>query len=320
MDREITTYGRIRKCVTDAIPPAFKSARFLLSIMIPVSLGVTLLKYTGVLEIIAGYMDPLFKFAGLPGDAAVVFITSICLNIYSAIAVISTIPFTGRELTILALMCLISHSYFIETPIQRKTGSSAVKMVSVRFIYSFAGAVLLNVLMPAGSVEKVTATAAVPGSADLPALLKSWGSNSLVLIAEILILITLLMIMQRMLEEFGIIDRMSKAFAPVMKILGLPESVTFLWIVAYTLGLAYGSAVMLEESGRGKLQRSDADLLNHHIAISHSLLEDTLLFVAIGVSAGWIIFPRIVLSIAEVWLLKLRRAFIFKGGISYAEE
>lgn len=320
MERDFTAYGRIKKCVTGAIPSAMKSARFLLSIMIPVSLGVTLLKYTGVLEIIAGYMDPLFRIAGLPGDAAVVFITSICLNIYSAIAVISTIPFTGRELTILALMCLISHSYFVETPIQRKTGSSAVKMVSVRFIYSFAGAALLNLLMPAGSMEKVTASAAVPGSADLTALIKSWASNSLVLIAEILILITLLMIMQRMLEEFGIIDRMTKLFAPVMKILGLPESVTFLWIVAYTLGLAYGSAIMLEESERGRLQKSEADLLNHHIAISHSLLEDTLLFVAIGVSAVWIIFPRIILSTAEVWLLRLRRAVIFKREVNYAEE
>ncbi len=97
-----------------------------------------------------------------------------------------------------------------------------------------------------------------------------------------------------------------------MKVLGLPESVTFLWIVAYTLGLAYGSAIMLEESENGRLSREDADLLNHHIAISHSLLEDTLLFVAIGVPAAWIIFPRIFLSMAEVWILKIRRLFMIR--------
>lgn len=320
MEKNFTTYSRLKKCVRDAIPSAIKSARFLLSIMIPVSLGVTLLKYAGILEILAGHMDPLFKLAGLPGDAAIVFITSICLNIYSAIAVISTIPFTVRELTILALMCLISHSYFIETAIQRKTGSSALKMITVRFIYSFAGAALLNYLMPEGSAAPVTASAAVPQSAGLAAILRGWASNSLILIAEILILITLLMIMQRMLEEFGIIDRMSKLFAPVMKLLGLPESVTFLWIVAYTLGLAYGSAIMIEESEKGRLSREDADLLNHHIAISHSLLEDTLLFVAIGVPAAWIIFPRIFLSVTEVWLLRARRIFLFRKEAPCAAE
>lgn len=307
MENNRTVYSRLKKCIKDAIPSALKSARFLLSIMIPVSLGVTLLKYAGVLEILADYMDPLFKLAGLPGDAAIVFITSICLNIYSAIAVISTIPFTGRELTILALMCLISHSYFIETPIQKKTGSSAIKMVSVRFIYSFIAAGLLNYLMPPESGAAVTASASISGSPELTTILSTWVSNSLLLIFEILILLSLLMVMQRVLDEFGIIKWMSKTFAPLMKILGLPESVTFLWIVAYTLGLAYGSAIMLEESENGRLDRGDADLLNHHIAISHSLLEDTLLFVAIGVPAMWIIFPRIFLSMAEVWMLRLRR-------------
>lgn len=320
MENNMTTYARLKKCVVSAVPSALKSARFLLSIMIPVSLGVTLLKYAGVLEIIAVYMDPFFRLAGLPGDAAIVFITSICLNIYSAIAVISTNPFTGRELTILAIMCLISHSYFIETPIQKKTGSSALKIVSVRFIYSFIAAALLNLLMPAGSGESVTAHESVSGSTGLAALLSAWVSNSLILIVEILILLTLLMILQRVLEEFGIIDRMSRLFAPVMKVLGLPESVTFLWIVAYTLGLAYGSAIMLEESENGRLDSGDADLLNHHIAISHSLLEDTLLFVAIGVPATWIIFPRIFLSVAEVWLLKLRRTLMFRSKPACAAE
>lgn len=307
MKREMTVYRRLKKCVYEAIPSALKSAKFLLSIMIPVSLGVTLLKYAGILEILAGYMDPLFKLAGLPGDAAIVFITSICLNIYSAIAVISTIPFTGRELTILALMCLISHSYFLETPIQKKTGSSAVKMVAVRFTYSFIAAGLLNFIMPPDTGAAVTASASISGSNDLTVVLSAWVSNSLLLIVEILILLSLLMILQRVLDEFGIIKWMSKTFSPLMKVLGLPESVTFLWIVAYTLGLAYGSAIMLEESENGRLSREDADLLNHHIAISHSLLEDTLLFVAIGVPAMWIIFPRIFLSMAEVWILRIRR-------------
>ncbi len=321
MTEQINSYLRIKRCITSAVPAALKSARFLLSIMIPVSLAVTLLQYAGILKIIASYMDPLFRFAGMPGDAAIVFLTSITLNIYSAIAVISTIPFTERELTILALACLISHSYFIETPIQKKTGSSAVKMVTIRFIYSFIGAVSLNFLLPAGSGKIITAVSSTAAEASgIKELLYAWMSNSLFLIFEILIIVTLLMIMQRVLDEFGINERLSKTFSPMMKLMGLPESVTFLWIVAYTVGLAYGSAVMLEESENGRLGRGDADLLNHHIAISHSLLEDTLLFVAIGVPAMWIIFPRIILAVAELWLLKIRRVIMFRRESAFAAE
>jgi len=302
---------RLYGCIKSAIPAAVKSVKFLLSIMIPVSLAVTLLKFTGVLEHIAGWMNPMFSLIGLPGDAAFVFITSMALNIYSAIAVISTLPFSERELTILALMCLISHNYFVETAIQKKTGSSAVKITLVRFIYSFIGAYSLNILMPADSGKIITASS---GSAELSiaGIFSSWFYNSLFLIAQIIVIVTLLLILQKILDEFGFIDKLAVILRPLLRVMGLPGSVAFLWIVANTLGLAYGSAIMIEQSESGKLIKEDADLLNHHIGISHSLLEDTLLFVAIGVPALWIIFPRVILATIEVWLLKLRKLIFGK--------
>jgi hypothetical protein len=73
------------------------------------------------------------------------------------------------------------------------------------------------------------------------------------------------------------------------------------------VGLTYGSVVMIEEVERGEIAAADADLLNYHIAINHSLLEDTLLFVAIGVPAVWITFPRILLAIIAVWTVRIFR-------------
>jgi hypothetical protein len=77
-----------------------------------------------------------------------------------------------------------------------------------------------------------------------------------------------------------------------------------LWFVAQTLGLTYGSAVLIEEVENNEISLPNANLLNYHIAINHSLLEDTLLFVAIGVPAGWIIAPRFILAIIVVWGVK----------------
>ncbi len=304
-----TIKQRLYVSFRSAIPAALKSARFLLSIMIPVSLAVTLLKYSGVLDYIAAWLNPAFRLIGLPGNAALVFITSMALNIYSAIAVISTLPFSERELTILALMCLISHNFFVETAIQKKTGSSAVKITLVRIVYSFIGAYSLNLLMPAGTGKIITASSGI-AEVSLKGILSSWLYNSIFLIVQILILVTLLLVLQKILDEFGFIDKLAVMLRPLLRIMGLPDSVAFLWIVANTLGLAYGSAIMIEQSESGKLNREDADILNHHIGISHSLLEDTLLFVSIGVPALWIIFPRVILATIEVWLLKLRK-FIF---------
>jgi hypothetical protein len=86
---------------------------------------------------------------------------------------------------------------------------------------------------------------------------------------------------------------------------GLPTQASFMWLIANVIGLAWGSAILIEQSEQGKITKQEANLLNHHIAISHSLLEDTLLFVAIGVAASWIIFPRLILAFIAVWTYRL---------------
>jgi len=94
-------------------------------------------------------------------------------------------------------------------------------------------------------------------------------------------------------------------FAPLLRIMGLPANTGFLWMVAYTLGLSYGGAIMINQSEEGRLTKEDADLLNTHIAVSHSLLEDTLLFASMGYNLWILIFPRMLLSVVYVWARRL---------------
>jgi hypothetical protein len=68
---------------------------------------------------------------------------------------------------------------------------------------------------------------------------------------------------------------------------------------------------MISQVTEGGLPRGDADLVNHHIAVSHSQLEDTLLFVAVGLPVLWLMVPRFLLAIAVVWL---RRMEIYLKG------
>ena len=121
--------NRLANCVKTALPQGTRTAIWLLKITIPVSFAVFLLDYSGLLDIIAGWVSPLFKLIGLSGEASIVIITSIFTNIYSAIIVMTTLGTGFREGTILAVMCLISHALIVETAIQRKTGSNPWRMV-----------------------------------------------------------------------------------------------------------------------------------------------------------------------------------------------
>lgn len=297
------TIKRLQNSIKSALPKAGKTIWWLLKIILPVSLLVSLLQYWGIIAGMATLLSPLFSFIGLPGESAIVFISSIFLPLYAPIAIISTLSLEMREITILALMCLISHNMIVETAIQKKTGSSATGIFLVRIITSFAAAYILNLLLPLQSGISHMAQKEMINN-DIISMLGNWITNSGLLSIKIALIITGLMVLQNILKEFYILNFISKTFAPLMRFMGLSDDSSFLWFIAQTLGLTYGSAVLIEEVERGEITKRNANLLNYHIAINHSLLEDTLLFVAIGVPAGWIIGPRIIFAIALVWTLR----------------
>ena len=302
---------RLKGAAKLALKPAVKTAIWLLKITIPLSLLVTLLGYIGVVSYIANLLNPAFGLMGLPGEASLVFITSIFLNIYSVIVVMAQLPLTVREITILAVMCLIAHNLFVETAVQAKTGSKAWHIVLLRLSMAILSAFLLNWILPI-HMKGIVPAAPASVSQNFTELMIDWGKSACILTLKIAILVTLLMILQEVLKEFGVIKILSKIFSPLLRLFGLPQSTSFLWIVANILGLAYGSAVMVAEVENGTVTKQDADLLNFHIAISHSNLEDLLLFVAIGAPLLWMLIPRLILAALAVWC---RRWFLSRKRV-----
>lgn len=294
--------NKIRDCIKKVLPVALRTSVWFLKIMLPVSFCVMLLSYFNILPYLSSFAAPVFTLLGLPGDAALVFVTSIFTNIYTVIALMSNMDFSVREGVILAMMCLISHNYLVETLVQKKTGSSAVAMVVLRFTCSFIAAFILNMLLPDMGSRLAYQPAVALG---LTETLQNWLQNSLILSLKVVVIISVLMVVQRLLEEFGILKWLSSLLGPVMDVFGLPRQVAFLWLVGNTLGLAYGSAVLMDYAKQGRLTEKEADLLNFHLAVSHSQLEDPLLFAVLGLPVLWLIIPRIVLAIIVVWMRRL---------------
>jgi hypothetical protein len=296
-------WERLMRCIKAALPQGMKTAIWLLKLTIPVSFAVFLLDFFGILNVFAGWVAPLFKLIGLSGQASIVLVTSFFTNIYSVIAVMTTLGIGYREGTILAVTCLISHALIVETAIQKKTGSTPWRMILTRLSASFIAAFLLNLWLP-GEYLSSSGQTIIQVKSFLQAFLH-WLYDISITTLKIVVLVNLLLIVQKILDEFDLIKWILMPFNPLLRIMGLPANTGFLWMVAYTLGLSYGGAIMISQSQEGKLNPEDADLLNHHIAISHSQLEDPLLFVAMGYSFGILVIPRILLSIVYVWIRRL---------------
>jgi hypothetical protein len=124
------------------------------------------------------------------------------------------------------------------------------------------------------------------------------------------------MITLEIMKNYNLIDRIIRVMAPFLKLLGLGKETGFLWLTAATFGLTYGAAVIVEEAKEGHLSKEELERLHISIGINHSMIEDPLLFLSLGLGIFWMLVPRIVAAIIAVHLFIIFKRFLSSPGFS----
>ena len=293
---------RIARCVKSVLPSTTKTCLWLVKLTVGVSFAIMFLKYFNILPWVSNLLTPIFNGIGLPGEAAFPFVTGYFVNVYAAISVAVAFDFDVRALTILSTMVLCAHNMITETAVQKKTGTSATRIVIVRTISAFTLAFFLNKLLPGEVMAQLQG--GYDHKPEFMVLFKEWLASTVTVVVKMTLLIYTLAILQKIMAEYGVIRWISRFLKYPLAFFGLPARTSFLWIVANTLGLAYGAAVMIEEVESGKVTKRDVDLLNSHIAISHSNFEDLFLLSAMGATWYVLLFSRWIGSFILVWELR----------------
>lgn len=307
---------KILYCMRHALPGAWESANWLLKLMIPISLAVTLLQHFGILDLAARFLHPFFVHLGLPGSSAITFISGAAAGTYAGIAAMMSMPLTMKQATILSLMIALCHALPMECAVNKKTGSSFWKMALIRVIMAFACAAILNLLL-APDTTPYLYIGAETGS-TLAQVMQTWVVSQIQMSLTVALIIYILMVIQRMIEAYKLLTPLSHFFAPLMCIFGLPRQAAYMWLVGNILGISYGSAVMVELEDKGLISRNDANDVNYHLIMNHSMLEDTIVFASTGIPAILIISTRISFALALVWLRKATRTLIHNNHLNYA--
>lgn len=271
--------------------------------MVPISFGITLLTYFGLIEYVARPFTGIFHHFGLPGNAIVPYITGVLVNGYSAVAIMVTMPLSLKEITILSAMILMAHNMPIESMIQKKAGANITLVIIARLLVSFVIGYVLNFLiLDDGPVLRN----ALVNNEELTfdASLFIWFKNISWLGLKIVTIIISLTIINKVLEYNGILKRISKALHPVMQLFGLPDNSAIQWLSANLFGLVYGAGVILSHDPKN-FSRTESNKLHLSIGISHSLIQETMIFAVIGAPLFWITVPRILSAIIAVWLFRL---------------
>ncbi|MFH1136182.1 MAG: nucleoside recognition domain-containing protein [Pseudomonadota bacterium] len=123
-----------------------KTSLSLLKIIIPVYALVTVLGHTPVIHWLSDLFAPLMNFTGLPGEAAIAFVTGAFVSMYAALGIIAALNLTPFQITTLAVMLNFAHELIVETAVLKKAGISVWAVVFTRLFSAFAVGGLLNAL------------------------------------------------------------------------------------------------------------------------------------------------------------------------------
>jgi spore maturation protein SpmB len=276
--------------------------------MIPVSIIIRIIQQTGILAYISDILTPVMRIVGLPAETAIVWFTAIIVNIYGGLLSLFSIysslnePMTTAQITVLLTMILIAHTFPIELGIAQKTGIRIPAMFLLRFgLAILAGILLSRIYIIFNLLQepvRLTPIFTTTGTSWL-----AWGLNELKNYGTIILVIFLLVVFIHLLDVTGILKIVNKAMEPVLKFLGISNSMLPLTVVGLTLGIAYGGGLLVEEGKRKGLKAKEIFYSMSLMGLFHSIFEDTLLMLSMGGHWSGVIVFRTVFAFILTYLI-----------------
>ena len=277
-------------------------------ILIPTSFLVILIQWSGWLYQAVPLLNPLMRLINLPGEAALPIISGVLIGPYTTIAIVTVIPFSLEQITLIAIFTMIAHSLIIEGIIQHKSGINAAKITLIRL-----ASAILTVFIVSQFFGDTTRSIIVPAYLTVATpfieVLKVWGVGTIELLIKILIIIMAAMIALECLKSLGWMEYLLNFSQPVMKILGLSHRTALLWVTAVVFGLMYGGAVIIEEAKKGVLTKEELERLHISIGTNHSMVEEPALWLALGLNGFWLWVPKLITAVAAVQIYGAVRYF-----------
>lgn len=276
-------------------------------IIFPVTLIVTMLKYTPVLPWIIDRISPMMGFLGLSGDAAIPLVIGNFLNLYAAIGAILTLDLTVKEVFILAVMLSFSHNLIIESTVAARVGIKLWVVAIVRISLALISAVTINLVWKGGGelaeYGLVSRTEQeISGWTNI--ILEGLEKASIGIFQLALIVIPLMIGIQAM-KDLGWLDTFSEWMAPVTRSLGMKENTSMTLVAGLTIGLAYGAGVMIQAVKEDGVSKRDLYLAFIFLVSCHAVVEDTLVFIPLGIPVWPLLLIRLLTAVLLTVMVSL---------------
>lgn len=278
-------------------------------IIFPVTLIVSILQYTPVLPWLIELITPMMSFLGLSGDAAIPLVIGNFLNLYAAIGAILTLDLTVKEVFIIAVMLSFSHNMLVESSVALKVGVKLWIIVLVRLGLAFISAVVINLVWNGGS--EIALYGMVPSKSEEAS---GWGAILLegitkagIGIFQLAIIVIPLMVVVQIMKDKQWLAVFSRWMAPATRALGMKENTSTTMAAGLLIGLAYGAGVMIQAVKEDGVSKKDVTLAFIFLVACHAVIEDTLIFIPLGIP----VLPLLLIRLGVAILLTITVAVIW---------
>ena len=267
---------------------SISTSRIILIMVIPYYLLAELLIYFELMPYIASIFSPFTDLLNLPPEASLAIAAGVLLNLYAAVAFAAPLGMNIYEWTILGLFLGVMHNMLVEVSILKKIGIPVVTSVSYRFFMAFL-AVSPLILLPKNfflsepdSIFKPLYEVKVENYETFTDFLFSKFVDSVILSAEIIILVSLVLLITSFIKNLSFLSKVNHQIAMISSM-----------ISGISVGIVYGAGVLLSEAKY--MTKKQIYSACFFLMTAHAIIEDTLLFVYFG---------------ANIWILVLFRLFL----------
>jgi hypothetical protein len=279
-------------------------------IIFPITVLVVILQHTPILPWIIKIIAPFMGLFGLSGEAAIPLVLGNGLNLYAGIAGILSLELTVKEVFIIAVMLSFSHNMFIETGVALKVGVKLWIVLVVRFGLAALSGILINLLWKGGA--ETARYGMVPKVEVIP---DGWLEIGLLGVQkasfgvlQLALIVIPLMIIVQFLKDRNYLQKFSEKLAPFTKVIGVQPNASMTLVTGLVIGLAYGAGVMIQAVQEDGVSKKDATLAFIFLVACHAVVEDTLIFIPLGIP----ILPLLLIRVITAFILTIIVAYVWK--------